>query len=68
MLDYKCSMNSLSQCIILQELDKSTMECMRFKERNMALARELATFRLYEKLVLHSQHSCFITIKPFVAH
>ncbi|KAL1549808.1 E3 ubiquitin-protein ligase TRAIP-like isoform X1 [Salvia divinorum] len=29
-----------------EELDKSTMECMRFKEKNMALARELATFRL----------------------
>ncbi|KAG6427176.1 hypothetical protein SASPL_111416 [Salvia splendens] len=29
-----------------EELDKSTMECLRFKERNIALARELATFRL----------------------
>ncbi|XP_057780411.1 uncharacterized protein LOC130998980 [Salvia miltiorrhiza] len=29
-----------------EELDRSTLECMRFKERNMALARELATYRL----------------------
>ncbi|KAG6430188.1 hypothetical protein SASPL_108250 [Salvia splendens] len=35
-----------------EELDKSTMECMRFKERNMALARELATFRLSYKELL----------------
>ncbi|KAH6829979.1 RING/U-box superfamily protein [Perilla frutescens var. hirtella] len=29
-----------------EELDRSTLESMRFKERSMALARELATYRL----------------------
>lgn len=48
-------MISLSQLIILQELDRSTMECMRVKEKSLALARELATYRLYKKLVLLSQ-------------
>ncbi|KAL0397942.1 UNVERIFIED_CONTAM: hypothetical protein Scaly_0242600 [Sesamum calycinum] len=35
-----------------EELDKSTLECMRVQERNMALAKELAAFKLASDLDL----------------
>ncbi|KAK3194718.1 hypothetical protein Dsin_026028 [Dipteronia sinensis] len=35
-----------------QELDKLTSECLRLKERNMALAKELAAFKLVSDLNL----------------
>ncbi|KAK6162267.1 hypothetical protein DH2020_002108 [Rehmannia glutinosa] len=37
---------------LLQELDRSTLECMRLKERNMTLAKELAALKLASDLNL----------------
>lgn len=34
---------------MLQALDKSTLECTKVKERNIALAKELAAHKLYVK-------------------
>lgn len=31
---------------MMQELDQSTLECIKLQDRNMALAKELATLKL----------------------
>lgn len=38
-----------------QELDKSTLECMKLQERNMGLAKELAAFKLVSDLDLDEE-------------
>ncbi|KAE7999442.1 hypothetical protein FH972_003875 [Carpinus fangiana] len=38
-----------------QELDKSTLECLRLQERNMGLAKELAAFKLVSDLDLDEE-------------
>lgn len=36
--------------ILSQELEKSTLECLRLQEKNMSLAKELAAFKLWVHL------------------
>lgn len=38
--------DSLSEVVVSQALDKSTLECLRLKERSMGLAKELASIKL----------------------
>ncbi|CAL5368876.1 unnamed protein product [Camellia sinensis] len=38
-----------------EELDRSTLECVRLQERNMVLAKELATLKLIQVQELHSK-------------
>ncbi|KAL7207460.1 hypothetical protein ACSBR1_029417 [Camellia fascicularis] len=55
-----CSNAKKKRCLVCKqafseanELDRSTLECVRLQERNMALAKELAALKLGEARALH---------------